>query len=112
MAAAQFEKTDAGLQGLFEALNNQITNMNQHSNRVVDTLQSIAMNYRATSSSAYQGKANEWNDLYAQVQGHAKTILSDLQQSNAILDAGNDDAQSTAQAWSPGSDSYYNSLAG
>jgi uncharacterized protein YukE len=105
-----FQKTDAGMKGLHNALDSQITTMNTIAGQVEDAVASVGAHFVAESSTAYQGKVTNWSEFYAQVKSHATTILSNLDQSNQILDQGGDDATSTAQGWSPGSDVYFQSL--
>src|SRR4051812_19835298 len=110
MAQPTFQKTDAGMQGLNTAMEKQIAAMTTASNNVRDTLSSVMSHYVAPSSKVYQSKVHEWDEEYGRVKGKAVELQALMQQSNKILDSGDESAGGQAQSWSPGSNTFYNAL--
>jgi len=113
MAAQTFEKTDHGMQGLFNALDTQITNMDRASGKVEGIRVDIVSHFKSdVAATPFLNKIDEWQTNFGSVARTAQEILEKLIGANKIIESAVHDAGQQGSHWTPTMDLTFSTLSG
>ncbi|MCE0537931.1 hypothetical protein LWF15_20770 [Kineosporia rhizophila] len=113
MAVAQtFQKNDAGLRALNQALDTQVEHM-RHSNQAVGQLiEEVNRDFQAEASLTWQNKVGEWQQNYAQVTRLVQEVTDRLLVADGAINAAHEEAvqMSNSMESGPAGDAVYSTL--
>lgn len=113
MSAQIFENNDAGMAGLFQALNEQIGNMSKASSTVEGIRQDISSHFQSdVAATPFLNRINEWQENYHKISNTATEIEEHLTHANQTINTAVSDAGQQGGGWTPTSDLTFTALSG
>ncbi|GLY20167.1 hypothetical protein Kisp01_71810 [Kineosporia sp. NBRC 101677] len=113
MAVAQtFQKNDAGLRALNQALDTQVEHMRASNQAVGQLIDEVNRDFQADASTTWQNKVGEWQQNYQQVTRLVREVTDRLLVADGAINAAHDEAMQMGSSMDsgPAGDAVFNAL--